>query len=148
MIVLSLWLLAAPALVQTDKPEVRKTLDCASAQSIRDFKDIVYGELNPSRSPDVALDWAECLCGQAAAEAGVSKKAPSPGMNALPAMDAYLVDDHKQSLKKWKEWFKRYLPVEDRQAEKLALCTCRDVKLCAPKLSKKEKKRLAEPASK
>ncbi|HAH07050.1 MAG TPA: hypothetical protein DCM05_11085 [Elusimicrobia bacterium] len=136
--------LAVPIAVSTGTA----TLSCSDAQALRDFKDIVYGKLNPSRSPDVATDWAACLCGKAAYEAGTNARPPAKTMDALPAMDAYFVEQHKKSLKKWKAWFKKHLPVDDKQAELLSLCTCRDVQLCAPQLEKKGKKKLAEPAPK
>lgn len=102
----------------------RRPLNCADPQSIRDFKDVVLGDLgwgssgNGKGEPD---KWARCLCGGAADKAGFNRPAP-PEPNSAIAMPACGHEDPQGTLRKHIQWFKTYLPISVEQANTLARC--------------------------
>ena len=97
----------------------RRSLECKDPHSVRDFKDYVLSEVDPD--PDEVEQWAVCLCGNAARQAGVNAHRPPPADAALAA-PTYDVSSRDESLAQIRDWFKGNLPIADAQAAKLADC--------------------------
>jgi hypothetical protein len=94
-------------------------LECKEPQSIRDFKDYVFADVNPDS--DEVERWAGCLCGNAARQAGVNEHRPPPVEEAL-AVPSYDARSREASLAQIHEWFKGNLPITEAQSTQLADC--------------------------
>ncbi|MDX6769928.1 MAG: hypothetical protein SF051_10370 [Elusimicrobiota bacterium] len=117
MLVAAAAVAAAAKKPAADAVPARAPVDCADAASIRAFKDAVWS-IGWGSKEEI---WAACLCGPAAAKAGVSDPRP-PRPRSAPAWRLAPRGDAAAGRVLAVKWFTTHLNLSPDEAATIAAC--------------------------